>query len=79
MPVSQGYRSGIGEQGAGTRAACISQSSAQPATRLNRGGIFALKKEVSTMLQVYILDRCQYCDGQAYVYIGEFVDEIVEA
>jgi hypothetical protein len=31
------------------------------------------------MLQVYILDRCQYCDGQAYVYIGEFVDEIVEA
>ena len=26
------------------------------------------------MVQVHILDRCKYCDGQAYVYACEFVD-----
>ena len=27
------------------------------------------------MLKVHILDRCRYCDGQAYVYTCEFVDD----
>ena len=26
------------------------------------------------MLQIHILDRCEFCDGQAYVYACEFVD-----
>ena len=26
------------------------------------------------MLQVHVLDRCEFCDGQAYVYACEFVD-----
>ena len=26
------------------------------------------------MYKVYILDRCQYCDGQAYLPVGEAVD-----
>jgi len=27
------------------------------------------------MLQIHILDRCEFCDGQAYVYVCEFTDE----
>jgi len=27
------------------------------------------------MLQIHILDRCEFCDGQAYVYACEFTDE----
>ena len=27
------------------------------------------------MLQVHILDRCEFCDGQAYFYACEFTDE----
>ena len=27
------------------------------------------------MLKVYILNRCQYCDGKAYVPVGIAVDD----
>jgi len=26
------------------------------------------------MKKVHILDRCEYCDGEAYVFVGEFID-----
>jgi len=26
------------------------------------------------MIQVYILDRCEFCDGQAYIYTFEVID-----
>jgi len=26
------------------------------------------------MIKVHILDRCKYCDGEAYVFVGEAVD-----
>ena len=31
------------------------------------------------MLKIHILDRCEFCDGQAYVYACEFVDVNGEA
>jgi hypothetical protein len=30
------------------------------------------------MLKVIIIDRCKYCDGEAYVYTGEYKDEFGE-
>ena len=27
------------------------------------------------MLKVLVIDRCEYCDGEAYVYAGEYKDE----
>jgi hypothetical protein len=27
------------------------------------------------MLKVHILDRCEFCLGEAYVFVGEFADE----
>ena len=30
------------------------------------------------MLKVLIIDRCEYCEGEAYVYAGEYKDEEVE-
>ena len=30
------------------------------------------------MLKVLILDRCKYCDGEAYVLVGEYKDEYGE-
>ena len=30
------------------------------------------------MLKVLVIDRCDYCDGEAYVYSGEYKDEFGE-
>jgi hypothetical protein len=30
------------------------------------------------MLKVIIIDRCSFCDGEAYLYAGEYKDEGVE-
>jgi len=30
------------------------------------------------MLKVLVIDRCEYCDGEAYVYAGEHKDADVE-
>jgi hypothetical protein len=30
------------------------------------------------MLKVIIIDRCEYCNGEAYVYAGEYKDEFGE-
>ena len=30
------------------------------------------------MLKVLIIDRCEYCDGEAYLYAGEYKDGDVE-
>ena len=30
------------------------------------------------MLRVIIVDRCEYCDGEAYVFAGEYKDEYGE-
>jgi len=27
------------------------------------------------MVKVIIIDRCKYCDGEAYVLVGEYKDE----
>ena len=32
------------------------------------------RKEVSKMIKVRILDRCEFCDGEAYVFVSEDVD-----
>jgi hypothetical protein len=32
-------------------------------------------KEVRKMLKVLVFDRCEFCDGEAYVYAGEYKDE----
>ena len=30
------------------------------------------------MLKVLVIDRCEYCDGEAYLYAGEYKDGDVE-
>ena len=30
------------------------------------------------MLKVVVIDRCEYCDGEAYLYAGEYKDGNVE-
>jgi len=30
------------------------------------------------MLKVLVIDRCEYCDGEAYVFVGEYKDEFGE-
>ena len=30
------------------------------------------------MLKVVVIDRCEYCDGEAYLYSGEYKDEEIE-
>jgi hypothetical protein len=30
------------------------------------------------MLKVLVIDRCEYCDGEAYVFIGQYKDELGE-
>ena len=30
------------------------------------------------MLKVVVIDRCEYCDGEAYLYAGEYKDEEIE-
>jgi hypothetical protein len=30
------------------------------------------------MLKVLVIDRCEYCDGEAYVFAGEYKDEFGE-
>ena len=30
------------------------------------------------MLKVVVIDRCEYCDGEAYLYAGEYKDGDVE-
>jgi hypothetical protein len=30
------------------------------------------------MLKVMVIDRCEHCDGEAYVYAGEYKDEFGE-
>jgi len=30
------------------------------------------------MLKVIVIDRCEFCDGEAYVYSGEYKDEFGE-
>jgi hypothetical protein len=30
------------------------------------------------MLKVVVIDRCEYCDGEAYLYVGEYKDGDVE-
>lgn len=27
------------------------------------------------MLKVIVITRCEYCDGEAYFYVGEYKDE----
>jgi len=30
------------------------------------------------MFKVLIIDRCEYCNGEAYVFVGEYKDEYEE-
>ena len=29
-------------------------------------------------MKVIVIDRCEYCDGEAYLYAGEYKDEEIE-
>jgi hypothetical protein len=31
-------------------------------------------KEVIKMLKILVIDRCKFCDGEAYVFVGESED-----
>ena len=67
VPVSQGYRSGIG--GAGCRYSCqlhpaVIRTASVQCPSLRRRAFLIPRKEVRNKMKVRVLDRCEFCDGE---------------